>query len=91
MPFGSFKDREKASLEIALTSDQIVLRGTGSDVEPGLLSGNLVLSLAESTNFKSITLIFKGKARLPANPSDPYVSVFTSAAFSSHSDTCSLH
>jgi hypothetical protein len=73
MPFGPFKDREKASLEIALTSDQIVLKGTGSDVEPGLLSGNLILSLSESTSFKSITLVFKGKARVPANPSEPYV------------------
>ena len=73
MVFGPFRDKEKATLEIALTTDQLVLKGTAVDVEPALLSGNLILSLSQSTSFKSITLVFKGKARVPSNPNDACV------------------
>jgi hypothetical protein len=47
------------------------LKGTGQDVEPAVLSGNIILNLAERTSFKQITLSFRGKARLPTNAADP--------------------
>ena len=60
-------------LDIQLHADQLALKGVGVDVEPALLSGNVVLYLTEATSFKEINLQFKGKARLPVNPTDPYV------------------
>lgn len=68
------KDKEKLpSLEIVVASDVLALKGTGVDVAPSLLSGHVVLHLAESTSFKEITLQFRGKARLPPTASEPYV------------------
>lgn len=68
--------REKAhpiSLDISVANDQLHLRGTGVDVEPTLLTGNVVLHLSESTSIKQIILVFRGKARVPNNPHDPCV------------------
>ena len=59
------------SMEIIVSSDIIPLKGTGVDVEPALLSGHVSLYLTESTSFKEITLQFRGKARVPVNPTDP--------------------
>ncbi|ETW81094.1 hypothetical protein HETIRDRAFT_320746, partial [Heterobasidion irregulare TC 32-1] len=64
------KDRSP-SLDIQVNSDLLVLKGTGVDVAPTLLSGNLVLHLAEATSIKEITLSFRGKARLPPSASEP--------------------
>lgn len=67
------KDKEKShmSLDIQVATDQLHLKGTGVDVEPALLTGNVVLTLTEATSIKQITLVFRGKARVPPNPNDP--------------------
>lgn len=67
--------REKAerghpSVDISVNSDTLVLRGTGVDVEPALLSGNVVLYLSEATSIKEITLQFRGKARIPPSANE---------------------
>jgi hypothetical protein len=61
------RDKEKLqpSLEIVVTNDVLCLKGTGTEVEPVLLSGNVSLYLPEDTDIKDITLHFRGKARLP--------------------------
>jgi len=61
------KDKEKLqpTLEVVVTDDVLCLRGPGTEVEPVLLSGNVVLYLPEDTDIKDITLHFRGKARLP--------------------------
>jgi len=61
------RDKEKLhpTLEIVVASDVLCLRGLGAEVEPALLSGNVVLYLPEDTPVKDITLHFRGKARLP--------------------------
>ncbi|KAI3613232.1 arrestin domain-containing protein [Moniliophthora roreri] len=59
------KEKERLRLEIQLDKECIELKGTGVDVEPARLSGYVALSLSESTSIKEITLIFRGKARLP--------------------------
>lgn len=63
------KDKEKLqpTLEVVVTDDVLCLRGPGTEVEPVLLSGNVVLYLPEDTDIKDITLHFRGKARLPQN------------------------
>ncbi|KAI1795632.1 hypothetical protein LXA43DRAFT_730304 [Ganoderma leucocontextum] len=58
-------------LDIHVNSDVLCLRGTGVDVHPALLSGNVVLHLTEPTSIKQITLQFRGKARLPVSPTEP--------------------
>lgn len=63
-------DKNGPSLEIAVNSDTLCLRGTGVDVNPALLSGNVVLHLSEPTAIKEITLQFRGKARLPVSAAD---------------------
>ncbi|KIK78590.1 hypothetical protein PAXRUDRAFT_109675, partial [Paxillus rubicundulus Ve08.2h10] len=60
------KEKDRAGIEIIVESDCLVLKGTGSDVEPAALSGHVVLHLTEPTSIKGITLQFRGKARLPA-------------------------
>lgn len=68
------KDKEKLpSLEIVVANDLLALKGTGVDVAPSLLTGHVILHLAESTSFKEITLQFRGKARLPPTANEPYV------------------
>lgn len=61
------------TLDIVVASDTLHLRGTGVDVEPTLLNGNVVLHLAEPTSIKQVVLVFRGKARVPNNPHDPHV------------------
>ncbi|KAI0645768.1 hypothetical protein C8Q79DRAFT_926914 [Trametes meyenii] len=58
-------------LDINVSSDVLCLRGTGVDVNPALLSGNVVLHLSEPTAIKEITLSFRGKARLPVSAAEP--------------------
>ncbi|KAJ7777287.1 hypothetical protein B0H16DRAFT_952879 [Mycena metata] len=57
-------------MEIVLDNEYLFLRGTGVDVEPARLSGNIVLHLNEPTTIRSITLQFRGKAYLPVPPQD---------------------
>ncbi|KAH8993325.1 hypothetical protein EDB86DRAFT_2929950 [Lactarius hatsudake] len=59
------------SIEIIVDSDTLILRGTGAEVSPALLSGHVVLHLAESTPVKQITLQFRGKAKLPPLANEP--------------------
>ncbi|KAI9442547.1 hypothetical protein H4582DRAFT_1929108, partial [Lactarius indigo] len=59
------------SIEIIVDSDTLILRGTGAEVSPALLSGRVVLHLTESTPVKQITLQFRGKAKLPPIANDP--------------------
>ena len=58
-------DRPHSTLEIVVAQETLVLKGSGSDVEPAVLSGNVVLHLAERTSIKEINLQFRGKARVP--------------------------
>ena len=62
-----FRDKEKQqqSLEIVVANDVLQLKGPGTEAEPALLSGNVVLYLPEATPIKDITLHFRGKTRLP--------------------------
>ncbi|CAL1706329.1 unnamed protein product [Somion occarium] len=64
------KSKSEPSLEILVNSDVLCLRGTGVDVNPALLSGNVVLHLHEPTSLKQIVLQFKGKARIPASATE---------------------
>ncbi|CCM03202.1 uncharacterized protein FIBRA_05326 [Fibroporia radiculosa] len=64
-------DKNAPYLDIVVNSDTLTLRGTGVDVDPALLSGNLVLYLSEPTSLKEIVLQFRGKARLPVSASEP--------------------
>ncbi|KAH8995749.1 hypothetical protein EDB92DRAFT_1943226 [Lactarius akahatsu] len=61
-----------SSIEIIVDSDTLILRGTGAEVSPALLSGYVVLHLAESTPVKQITLQFRGKAKLPPLANEPF-------------------
>ncbi|KAF9236340.1 hypothetical protein BU15DRAFT_50123 [Melanogaster broomeanus] len=72
------KEKERAGIEIVVDSDCLVLKGTGIDVEPTVLSGHVVLHLTERTSIKEITLQFRGKARLPA-PLNEALSLNTSS------------
>ncbi|KAI0256335.1 hypothetical protein BJV78DRAFT_1314984 [Lactifluus subvellereus] len=59
------KDAKHPNIEIVVDTDVLILRGAGVEVTPALLSGHVVLHLAESTPVKQIILQFRGKARLP--------------------------
>jgi hypothetical protein len=61
-------------MEILLDHEYVFLRGTGEDVEPARLSGNIALYLTEATTIKSITLQFRGKTYLPVPPQDQHSS-----------------
>lgn len=63
-------DKGHSFVDIAVNSDTLILRGTGVDVEPALLSGNVVLFLTEPTSIKEITLQFRGKARIPPSANE---------------------
>lgn len=66
--------KEKGShLDITLESSCVFLKGTGVDVEPAYLTGQVALTLTEPTSLKEITLQFRGKARLPVPASESYV------------------
>ncbi|KAF8329292.1 hypothetical protein F5887DRAFT_896713 [Amanita rubescens] len=63
--------KEKGShLDITLESNCVFLKGTGVDVEPAYLTGQVALTLTEPTSLKEITLQFRGKARLPVPASE---------------------
>ncbi|KAL6298381.1 hypothetical protein BKA93DRAFT_744201 [Sparassis latifolia] len=64
-------DKFSPLLDILVNADTLCLRGTGIDVNPALLSGNVVLHLSEPTSIKEIVLQFRGKARLPVSSSEP--------------------
>jgi hypothetical protein len=51
-------------LDIQLDNDEVILRGAGSDYDPGLLSGRVVLNLLESANIREITMRLEGKAKV---------------------------
>ncbi|KAF8835578.1 hypothetical protein BDN67DRAFT_1015433 [Paxillus ammoniavirescens] len=60
------KEKGRAGIEIIVEPDCLVLKGTGINVEPAVLSGRVILHLTEPTSSKGITLQFRGKTRLPA-------------------------
>jgi hypothetical protein len=70
---GYRKDDKNPSIEVIVDSDPLILRGTGAEVAPALLSGRVVLHLAESTPVKQIILQFRGKAKLPPLANEPSV------------------
>jgi hypothetical protein len=81
------RDKERPRLEVNLDSERLLLKGTGADMEPALLSGHVALYITNPMSVKEITLQFRGKTRLPVTSLDPYVpltptsielSVFTS-------------
>lgn len=51
-------------VEIMLDSDNLTLRGYGSEFNSAYLSGRVELNLAESTNIKEINMTLIGKARV---------------------------
>jgi hypothetical protein len=51
-------------LDIQLDNDEILLRGAGSDYNPALLSGRVVLNLQESTNIREISMRLEGKGKV---------------------------
>ncbi|KAI0302678.1 hypothetical protein BC826DRAFT_948710 [Russula brevipes] len=59
------RDDRQNNIEIVVNTDVLTLRGAGVEVTPALLSGQVVLDLAESTTVKQVTLQFRGKAKLP--------------------------
>ena len=69
------KEKERPRLEIIVDQECLFLKGTGVNVEPALLSGQVALYLAESTSIKEITLQFRGKAKLPAPQHEPYAAL----------------
>ena len=79
--------REKPHIEILLDTPYLTLKGTGPDVEPTRLSGNVVLHLTEASDIKEVTLQFRGKARIPVPANESCVSRFSfpAACLSSNS------
>ncbi|SRR5258708_9782560 len=63
--------RRDTGIDLVVNTDVLTLKGTGADVTPALLSGQIVLDLAESTPVKQITLQFRGKAKLPPVENEP--------------------
>ena len=60
------KEKEKSHIDIALDAPYIILRGTsGTTVEPGVLSGQVLLYLSEDTDIREVSLHFRGKAKIP--------------------------
>lgn len=59
------RDEKHTGIELVVNTDVVTLKGTGAEVTPTLLTGQIVLDLAESTPVKEITLQFRGKAKLP--------------------------
>ena len=50
------KDDMLPSIEIIVDSDTLILRGTGAEVSPALLSGRVILLLVDSTPVKQVIL-----------------------------------
>ncbi|KAJ6485846.1 hypothetical protein C8R45DRAFT_1098599 [Mycena sanguinolenta] len=65
---------QESRMEILLDHEYVFLRGTGVDVEPTRISGNVALILSEATTIRSITLQFRGKAHLPVPPQEQHSS-----------------
>ncbi|KAF8499673.1 hypothetical protein F5888DRAFT_1802161 [Russula emetica] len=65
------QDDKHTGIDLVVNSDVLALKGNGAEVTPALLSGQIVLDLAESTTVKQITLQFRGKARLPPVENEP--------------------
>lgn len=74
IPLDSDMAREKGdkhiTVDIAVNSDTLYMRGTGIDVAPALLSGSVILFLSEATSLKQINLSFRGKAKIPVPSSE---------------------
>jgi hypothetical protein len=79
---GSTGGAGRDSLEIILASDPVICRGFGTNYEPALLLGHVVLNVMEDTNVKEITLHLAGKARIPR---------FVDARQGSHSESFYTH
>ena len=67
------QDDKHTGIDLVVDSDVLTLKGNGAEVTPALLSGNIVLDLAESTAVKQITLQFRGKAKLLPVENEPWV------------------
>ena len=65
------QDDKHTGIDLVVNEDVLTLKGNGAEVTLALLSGQIVLDLAESTTVKQITLQFRGKARLPAVDNEP--------------------
>jgi arrestin-related trafficking adapter 4/5/7 len=70
------RDDKHTGIELVVNTDVLALKGAGAEVTPALLSGQIVLDLAESTSVKEITLQFRGKAKLPPVENEPWVFCF---------------
>ncbi|SRR6266576_6001117 len=68
------QDDKHTGIDLVVNSDVLSLEGNGAEVTPALLSGQIVLDLAESTTVKQIILQFRGKAKLPPVENEPWVS-----------------
>lgn len=62
---GFISGHNDSSLEIALASENVICRGLGADIEPALLSGQVILKLGEATNIREVTLELVGKVKPP--------------------------
>jgi hypothetical protein len=67
------RDDKHTGIELVVNADVLTLKGMGVEVTPALLSGQIVLDLAESTPVKEITLQLRGKAKLPPVENEPWV------------------
>jgi len=69
--FSRDKEKLQLTLEVVVTNDVLHLKGLGTDADPAILSGNVIIYLPEATPIKDITLHFRGKARVspPVNDS----------------------
>ena len=67
-------DDKHTGIDLVVNSDVLTLKGNEAEVSPALLSGQIVLDLAEPTTVKQITLQFRGKAKLPPVENEPWVS-----------------
>jgi len=61
-------------LEIRLSSDTVVLRGTGTQIEPARLTGSVILHLADATAIRGVELRLLAKAKVAPPLSDGYAS-----------------
>jgi hypothetical protein len=62
--FGAQTPGMHGPVEIVLDSENLVLRGYGSEFNSAYLSGRVELYLTESTNIKEINMTLVGKARV---------------------------
>ncbi|KAF9010764.1 hypothetical protein BDQ17DRAFT_1234497 [Cyathus striatus] len=73
--------KERSHIEIQLDDHYLKLKGTGPDVEPVRMAGNLILYLAEDTALKEVSLSFRGKARVPIPAAESMISTGTYATY----------